>query len=54
MHGATFARECLRDRGGCLSGYRSSIAASMLDRPGRTVVLVDDMFEQAKKLGMVR
>lgn len=38
----------------CASGYRSSIAASILDQPGRTVVLIDDMFEQAKKLGMVR
>ncbi|MGP4056448.1 MBL fold metallo-hydrolase [Mycobacterium sp. 4D054] len=37
----------------CASGYRSSIAASMIDRPGRTVVLVDDAFEQAEKLGLV-
>lgn len=34
----------------CASGYRSSIAASMIDRPGRTVVLVDDEYENAEKL----
>ncbi|NVN49788.1 MBL-fold metallo-hydrolase superfamily [Mycolicibacterium hippocampi] len=38
----------------CASGYRSSIAASMIDRSERTVVLVDDTFEQAEKLGLVR
>ncbi|ORB31054.1 MBL fold metallo-hydrolase [Mycolicibacterium parafortuitum] len=37
----------------CASGYRSSIAASMLDRGDRTVVLVDDSFDQAEKLGLV-
>lgn len=37
----------------CASGYRSSIAASMLDQPGRDVVLVDDDFEQAEKLAIV-
>ncbi|UXA15199.1 MBL fold metallo-hydrolase [Mycobacterium sp. SMC-8] len=37
----------------CASGYRSSIAASIIDRPGRTVVLVDDAFDQAEKLGLV-
>ncbi|WP_099021186.1 MBL fold metallo-hydrolase [Mycolicibacterium palauense] len=31
----------------CGSGYRASIAASMLDRPGRSVVLVDDEFGNA-------
>ena len=36
----------------CGSGYRASIAASMLDRDDRTVVLVDDMFGQAAKLGL--
>ena len=36
----------------CGSGYRASIAASMLDRNHRTVVLVDDMFGQAAKLGL--
>ncbi|GJF13012.1 MBL fold metallo-hydrolase [Mycolicibacterium cyprinidarum] len=37
----------------CASGYRSSIAASMIDQSDRTVVLVDDAFEQAEKLGLV-
>lgn len=37
----------------CASGYRSSIAASMIDGPDRTVVLVDGSFEQAEKLGLV-
>jgi len=37
----------------CASGYRSSIAASMIDQPNRTVVLVDDTFEQAEKAGLV-
>ncbi|WP_333890397.1 MBL fold metallo-hydrolase [Mycolicibacterium gadium] len=36
----------------CASGYRSSIAASLIDRPGRTVVLVDDEYENAEKLGL--
>lgn len=34
----------------CASGYRSSIAASLIDRPGRTVVLVDDEYENAEKV----
>ncbi|GJF11969.1 MBL fold metallo-hydrolase [Mycolicibacterium cyprinidarum] len=38
----------------CASGYRSSIAASMIDQPDRTVVLVDDAFEHAEKLGLVK
>ena len=29
----------------CASGYRASIAASLLDRSGRDVVLIDDTFE---------
>ncbi len=37
----------------CASGYRSSIAASMIDQPGRTVVLVDDTFDNAEELGLV-
>ena len=37
----------------CASGYRSSIAASMIDQPDRTVVLVDDTIEQAEKLELV-
>lgn len=36
----------------CGSGYRASIAASMLDRPGRTVVLVDDAYTQAAVYGL--
>ena len=34
----------------CASGYRAAIAASLLDRAGRDVVLVDDDFEQATDL----
>ncbi|MEO3757756.1 MBL fold metallo-hydrolase [Mycobacterium sp. B14F4] len=34
----------------CESGYRSSIAASMLDREHRDVVLVDDSFDTAREL----
>ncbi|KUI30083.1 MBL fold metallo-hydrolase [Mycobacterium sp. IS-1496] len=34
----------------CASGYRSSIAASVLDRAGRDVVLIDDDFDNAKGL----
>ena len=32
----------------CASGYRSSIAASMIDRPDRTTVLVNDDYDNAK------
>jgi glyoxylase-like metal-dependent hydrolase (beta-lactamase superfamily II)/rhodanese-related sulfurtransferase len=31
----------------CGSGYRAAIAASMLDRPGRDLVLIDDDFDKA-------
>ncbi|HEX9498961.1 MAG TPA: rhodanese-like domain-containing protein, partial [Mycobacterium sp.] len=31
----------------CASGYRASIAASLLDRAGRDVVLVDDSYDSA-------
>lgn len=34
----------------CASGYRASIAASLLDRAGHDVVLVDDDFEHATDL----
>jgi glyoxylase-like metal-dependent hydrolase (beta-lactamase superfamily II)/rhodanese-related sulfurtransferase len=34
----------------CASGYRASVAASLLDREGRTVVLVDDEFANAGEL----
>ncbi len=36
----------------CASGYRSSIAASYLDRAGISVVLIDDDFDKAVKLGL--
>jgi hydroxyacylglutathione hydrolase len=32
----------------CASGYRSSVAASMIDRPDRTTVLIDDDYDNAK------
>lgn len=37
----------------CASGYRSSIAASMIDEPNRNVVLIDDTIEHAGKLHLV-
>ena len=36
----------------CGSGYRASIAASMLDTPGRDVVLINDPYETAKEVGL--
>ena len=36
----------------CGSGYRASIAASVLDRPGRSVVLINDDYEAAGKAGL--
>lgn len=36
----------------CGSGYRSSIAASFLDRSGRDVVLIDDYWHNAEKAGL--
>ena len=36
----------------CGSGYRASIAASVLDRPGRDVVLINDSFEASKDAGL--
>ncbi len=36
----------------CASGFRSSIAASLLARAGRDVVLVDDDFSEAVELGL--
>jgi len=36
----------------CGSGYRAAIAASVLDRPGRQVVLVDDVYEHAVTIGL--
>ena len=36
----------------CASGYRSSIAASLIDAPDRVVVLIDDDYETAQNLGL--
>jgi hydroxyacylglutathione hydrolase len=36
----------------CGSGYRAAIAASILDQPGRRVVLVNDRYEAAKEAGL--
>jgi rhodanese-related sulfurtransferase len=36
----------------CAAGYRASIAASLLDRAGREVVLVDDEIDNLAKAGM--
>jgi len=33
----------------CASGYRASIAASLLDRAGRRVVAIDDEWSAATK-----
>ena len=44
----TFPRDTLWVH--CVSGYRASIAASLLDRAGRDVVLINDDFANAKGL----
>jgi hydroxyacylglutathione hydrolase len=36
----------------CASGYRASIAAALLDRDNRHVVLIDDQYSNAEKLGI--
>ena len=36
----------------CASGYRASVAASLIDTIGKSVVLVDDTFERAMDLGL--
>jgi len=36
----------------CASGFRASIAASLLDRAGRRVVHVDDDWDRAERLGL--
>ena len=36
----------------CGSGYRASIAASVLDRLGRQVVLINDAYDSAKEAGL--
>lgn len=36
----------------CAGGFRASIAASLLDRAGKQVVMIDDSFDQAKAAGL--
>ena len=36
----------------CASGYRASVAASVLDAAGRKLVAIDDSFENAEKVGL--
>jgi rhodanese-related sulfurtransferase len=36
----------------CASGYRASVAASILDKQGITTVLVDDKYGSAEELGL--
>ncbi|WP_232011062.1 MBL fold metallo-hydrolase [Mycobacterium shigaense] len=36
----------------CASGYRASVAAALLDRHDRRVVLIDDGYDSAEKLGI--
>jgi hydroxyacylglutathione hydrolase len=36
----------------CASGYRASIAASIIDRLGHHVVLIDDAYDNAEQLGL--
>ncbi len=36
----------------CASGYRASIAASLLDAAGRKLVAIDDTFDNAEKVGL--
>lgn len=36
----------------CASGYRSSIAASLIDQPDRTVVVIDDKYTEAQNLNL--
>ena len=36
----------------CAGGYRATVAAGLLDRAGRDVVLVDDDFAQVRELGI--
>jgi rhodanese-related sulfurtransferase len=36
----------------CQSGYRASVAASLLDAAGRSVVLIDDDFAKAQETGL--
>ena len=36
----------------CASGYRASVAASLIDRAGHPVVLIDDDFANAQRVGL--
>ena len=36
----------------CAGGYRASVAASMLDAAGRSLVAIDDTFDNAEKVGL--
>ena len=36
----------------CAGGYRASVAASILDASGRTLVAIDDSFENAEQVGL--
>ena len=36
----------------CAAGYRATVAAGLLDRAGRDVVLVDDEFAKVRELGI--
>jgi rhodanese-related sulfurtransferase len=36
----------------CASGFRASIAASLLDRAGHDVILIDDDYRHAVELGL--
>ena len=36
----------------CQAGYRAAVAAGLLDRAGRDVVLVDDRFDRVRELGI--
>jgi rhodanese-related sulfurtransferase len=36
----------------CASGYRASVAASMLDAAGRSIVAIDDSFDNVKTVGL--
>lgn len=36
----------------CAGGYRASVAASFLDAAGRSIVAVDDSFDNAEKVGL--
>jgi hydroxyacylglutathione hydrolase len=38
----------------CMSGYRASVAASMLDAAGRDVVLINDHFAAARRSGLAQ